>query len=302
MSIGRRFSSSSARRTSSCKQFDLAEKALTEAVALRIRRATGTVQPGTRPGAARQRRGRAGGLRGRDGRQSEELRRAVQPGQGRCSRKGALADAVTRFRAAVEARPEFAEGYLYLAKALLDGGNLAGAEQAATQGLAKAPDRSDRATRPLRAGRRLQPPGTRERGGARGRAGAGAGARAGDGTSASVAARRSSLGLIAGAVAGCRSGSGDVDRPPPRARHLVLVTIDTLRADRLGAYGNTAVPTPTSTAWRGKASAPSTRRRTCRSRGRHIPHSSPAATRPSTACATTSRCGSPRTSRRWPRR
>lgn len=28
------------------------------------------------------------------------------------------------------------------------------------------------------------------------------------------------------------------------ARHLVVVTIDTLRADRLGAYGNTSVPTP----------------------------------------------------------
>ena len=34
-------------------------------------------------------------------------------------------------------------------------------------------------------------------------------------------------------------------RPLPRpARHLVLVTIDTLRADRLGAYGNAAASTP----------------------------------------------------------
>src|SRR5262245_26273987 len=32
--------------------------------------------------------------------------------------------------------------------------------------------------------------------------------------------------------------------PPPTARHLVLVTIDTLRADRLGIYGNTTVATP----------------------------------------------------------
>jgi choline-sulfatase len=31
---------------------------------------------------------------------------------------------------------------------------------------------------------------------------------------------------------------------PPPARHLVLVTIDTLRADRLGAYGNKSVETP----------------------------------------------------------
>ena len=32
--------------------------------------------------------------------------------------------------------------------------------------------------------------------------------------------------------------------PPPTARHLVLVTIDTLRADRLGSYGNQGLPTP----------------------------------------------------------
>ncbi len=32
--------------------------------------------------------------------------------------------------------------------------------------------------------------------------------------------------------------------PPPEARHLVLVTIDTLRADRLGSYGNSGLPTP----------------------------------------------------------
>src|SRR5688572_12403458 len=32
--------------------------------------------------------------------------------------------------------------------------------------------------------------------------------------------------------------------PPPTARHLVLVTIDTLRADRVGVYGNRDVATP----------------------------------------------------------
>jgi choline-sulfatase len=31
---------------------------------------------------------------------------------------------------------------------------------------------------------------------------------------------------------------------PPAARHLIVVTIDTLRADRVGAYGNTTVATP----------------------------------------------------------
>ncbi|MBP7779597.1 MAG: sulfatase-like hydrolase/transferase [Acidobacteria bacterium] len=41
---------------------------------------------------------------------------------------------------------------------------------------------------------------------------------------------------------------GGASTPPPAAsptpRHLVLVTIDTLRADRLGVYGATTVPTP----------------------------------------------------------
>jgi choline-sulfatase len=40
------------------------------------------------------------------------------------------------------------------------------------------------------------------------------------------------------ALASCRAA------PPPVARHLVLVTIDTLRADRLGCYGNRSVETP----------------------------------------------------------
>ena len=36
--------------------------------------------------------------------------------------------------------PEFGTGYLYLAKALLDAGDLTGAERAATRGLALKPD------------------------------------------------------------------------------------------------------------------------------------------------------------------
>jgi arylsulfatase A-like enzyme/tetratricopeptide (TPR) repeat protein len=35
--------------------------------------------------------------------------------------------------------------------------------------------------------------------------------------------------------------SAPANQPP---RHLIIVTIDTLRADRLGAYGNTTIPTP----------------------------------------------------------
>jgi len=50
--------------------------------------------------------------------------------------------------------------------------------------------------------------------------------------------------LSAMAVGAC----GRDAKPPAAAvaapRHLVIVTIDTLRADRLGAYGNTTVPTP----------------------------------------------------------
>ncbi len=52
------------------------------------------------------------------------------------------------------------------------------------------------------------------------------------------------IGLALLALSGCNRATA----PPPAAtavpRHLVIVTIDTLRADRLGAYGNTTVPTP----------------------------------------------------------
>lgn len=52
---------------------------------------------------------------------------------------------------------------------------------------------------------------------------------------------RRALLLFAGfALAACRAAP----TPAPVARHLVLVTIDTLRADRLGSYGNRSVETP----------------------------------------------------------
>jgi arylsulfatase A-like enzyme/cytochrome c-type biogenesis protein CcmH/NrfG len=56
------------------------------------------------------------------------------------SRAGRHADAVTHFRAAVDKNPDFGTGFLYLAKALLDTGDLVAAEKAATQGLASRPD------------------------------------------------------------------------------------------------------------------------------------------------------------------
>ena len=49
-------------------------------------------------------------------------------------------EAVARFRDAVAAKPDFAAGHLYLAKALLDSGDLQGAREAATKGLANAPE------------------------------------------------------------------------------------------------------------------------------------------------------------------
>jgi choline-sulfatase len=45
-------------------------------------------------------------------------------------------------------------------------------------------------------------------------------------------------------VALLASGCSPAPAPPPTARHVVLVTIDTLRADRLGCYGSRDVATP----------------------------------------------------------
>jgi arylsulfatase A-like enzyme len=49
--------------------------------------------------------------------------------------------------------------------------------------------------------------------------------------------------VLCGLSAACAQGT---TTPPPSrtARHLLLITIDTLRADRLGAYGSTTVATP----------------------------------------------------------
>jgi len=49
------------------------------------------------------------------------------------------------------------------------------------------------------------------------------------------------VGLAAAALAGACARPPE---PPRTARHLVVVTIDTLRADRLGCYGSTTVATP----------------------------------------------------------
>ena len=53
---------------------------------------------------------------------------------------GRTAEAVHHFEQAVVANPEFGSGYLYLAKARLDVGDLDGAEAAATKGMTLKPD------------------------------------------------------------------------------------------------------------------------------------------------------------------
>lgn len=56
------------------------------------------------------------------------------------SRSNRPADAMRHFQAAVDKQPTFGTGWLYLAKARLDAGDLAGAEQAAVRGLASQPE------------------------------------------------------------------------------------------------------------------------------------------------------------------
>ena len=51
-----------------------------------------------------------------------------------------------------------------------------------------------------------------------------------------------SIVVVAGAA--CSTPQSPPASATATPRHLVIVTIDTLRADRLGAYGNTTVPTP----------------------------------------------------------
>ena len=76
----------------------------------------------------------------------------------------------THFRAAVEANPAFGTGYLYLAKALLDTGDLR-APRRRREGPGVRSRAGHGAARPLRARRRLLAAGTRARSGAPGRGG-----------------------------------------------------------------------------------------------------------------------------------
>jgi tetratricopeptide (TPR) repeat protein len=123
------------------KRYDEAEKALTEAVHLRADVPRGQYNLAL----VQEQRGNPAGARA-----AYETEVAINPKNygaqfnlGRLlAKEGRTADAARRFRASIDARPEFAEGYLYLAKAMLDLGDLQAAEQAAKQGLSRAPERT----------------------------------------------------------------------------------------------------------------------------------------------------------------
>jgi arylsulfatase A-like enzyme/predicted Zn-dependent protease len=123
------------------KRYDEAEKALTEAVQLRADVPRGQYNLAL----VQEQRGNPAGARA-----AYETEVAINPKNygaqfnlGRLlAKEGRTADAARRFRASIDARPEFAEGYLYLAKAMLDLGDLQAAEQAAKQGLSRAPERT----------------------------------------------------------------------------------------------------------------------------------------------------------------
>ncbi len=121
------------------QRHDEAEKVLKEAVALRADVPRGHYNLAL----VREQRGDEAGARG-----AYEAEVAANPKNygaqfnlgKRLLTERRLPEATARLRAAVEAKPDFAEGYLYLAKALLDGGDLAGATAAAKKGLTLAPE------------------------------------------------------------------------------------------------------------------------------------------------------------------
>ena len=171
---------------------------------------------------------------------------------------GRAADAVAHFRAAVEKNPEFGTGYLYLAKALLDAGDLTAAEQAAIGGTGFEARRRDRAARPLRAGGHLLAPGASRPRRAKPRR---SGRHAEEAQPGGSRLRTAGAARVARAARATRRAllrccwRRSVHRVRARRRHtppalahrhahLLLITIDTLRADRLGAYGSTTVATP----------------------------------------------------------
>jgi tetratricopeptide (TPR) repeat protein len=123
------------------KRYDEAEKALSEAVRLRADVPRGQYNLAL----VQEQRGNATGARAAYEAEvgANPKNYGAQFNLGRLlAKEGRTAEAARRFRASIEARPEFAEGHLYLAKALLDLGDLQAAEQAAKQGLSLNPERT----------------------------------------------------------------------------------------------------------------------------------------------------------------
>ena len=240
-------------------QYDEAEKACARRSRLKPTRPMAHYDLGVLHEARGDRPGR-GGVRGRAESAPEAVPAALQPGEAAVAH-GRAKDAARTSARRWRRSPSFGSGYLYLAKALLDTGDLTGAEAAALKGLASeaAPDvrplghyvladvysrlgRERDAARQVAIGRRL------ERGGDVIRA----------------AGEVLALGLAALAP-GCSRADAPGTQPRRRAASSVLiVTIDTLRADRLGVYGARTSRRRTSIAWRARAPGRATRRCTCR--------------------------------------
>ena len=208
---------------------------------------------------------------------------------------GRRAEAVTYFRKAVELQPDFGTGQLYLAKALLDSGDLAGAEEWARKGLDPQAGPAHRAARPLRSRRRLQPPGARRRRPARGGGRRAAPARGlaiddRDRHEARDTERRTPAGGLRPSSPGLSCSARPAARgSPPDARHLVIVTIDTLRADQVGVYGDKDAATPHLDRSPAEGAMASRPRPTSPSPGRRTSRSSRGSCPPRPASATTSR-------------
>ncbi|MFI5008026.1 MAG: tetratricopeptide repeat protein, partial [Solirubrobacterales bacterium] len=123
------------------KRWDDAEKQLREALALRPQ------LPGASYNLALVHEGRNEIPAAIDayekelGRDPKAFRSAFNLGR-LLQRQGRAPEAIARFRQALLAKPDFGTGELYLAKALLDTGDLGGAEEAARRGLAHAPERN----------------------------------------------------------------------------------------------------------------------------------------------------------------
>ena len=121
------------------KQWDAAEKALTEAIAAKGDQAMAHYDLGL----VHEARGNVAAAMAAYEAEIARSPKLYQPEFNLAkllAKAGRAGEALAHFRAAVEKQPDFGTGYLYLAKAALDAGDLKAAEQAAVRGLASSPD------------------------------------------------------------------------------------------------------------------------------------------------------------------